>query len=89
MKDRIQIPPEVKHIHCIGVGGSGMFPIIQILHSRRAGGKHPNGVAPVLQILFYAVKSHLIASTNFFYPDPKTTATALRRPVQTLSHSSS
>ena len=34
MKDRIQIPPEVKHIHCIGVGGSGMFPIIQILHSR-------------------------------------------------------
>lgn len=34
MKERIQIPPEVKHIHCIGVGGSGMFPIIQILHSR-------------------------------------------------------
>ena len=34
MKDRIQIPPEVKRIHCIGVGGSGMFPIIQILHSR-------------------------------------------------------
>ena len=34
MKARIQIPPEVKHIHCIGVGGSGMFPIIQILHSR-------------------------------------------------------
>lgn len=34
MKDCIQIPPEVKRIHCIGVGGSGMFPIIQILHSR-------------------------------------------------------
>lgn len=34
MKERIQIPPEVTHIHCIGVGGSGMFPIIQILHSR-------------------------------------------------------
>lgn len=34
MKNRIQIPPEVKHIHCIGVGGSGMFPIIQILHSQ-------------------------------------------------------
>jgi len=34
MKECIQIPPEVKHIHCIGVGGSGMFPIIQILHSQ-------------------------------------------------------
>lgn len=34
MKERIQIPPEVKHIHCIGAGGSGMFPIIQILHSQ-------------------------------------------------------
>jgi len=34
MKESIQIPPEVKHIHCIGVGGSGMFPIIQILLSQ-------------------------------------------------------
>ena len=34
MKNRIQLPTEVKHIHCIGVGGSGMFPIIQILHSQ-------------------------------------------------------
>lgn len=34
MKNRIQIPTEVKNIHCIGVGGSGMFPIIQILHSQ-------------------------------------------------------
>lgn len=34
MKNSIQIPPEVKHIHCIGVGGSGMFPIIQILLSQ-------------------------------------------------------
>ena len=34
MKNSIQIPPEVKRIHCIGVGGSGMFPIIQILLSQ-------------------------------------------------------
>lgn len=34
MKNCIQIPPQVHHIHCIGVGGSGMFPIIQILHSQ-------------------------------------------------------
>ncbi len=34
MKKTIQIPPEVKHIHCIGVGGSGMFPIVQILLSQ-------------------------------------------------------
>ena len=23
----------VKHIHFVGIGGSGMFPIVQILHS--------------------------------------------------------
>jgi UDP-N-acetylmuramate--alanine ligase len=34
MKKPIQIPPDVKHIHCIGVGGSGMFPIVQILLSQ-------------------------------------------------------
>ena len=34
MKQVIEIPPEVKHIHCIGVGGSGMFPIVQILLSK-------------------------------------------------------
>lgn len=27
------IPAEVKRIHCIGIGGSGMFPLVQILHS--------------------------------------------------------
>ena len=25
------IPEGVKHIHCIGIGGSGMFPLVQIL----------------------------------------------------------
>ena len=34
MKQVIEIPPEVRHIHCIGVGGSGMFPIVQILLSK-------------------------------------------------------
>lgn len=34
MKNSIQIPEGVKHIHCIGVGGSGMFPIVQILLSQ-------------------------------------------------------
>ena len=29
----INLPAHVKHIHCIGIGGSGMFPIVQILHS--------------------------------------------------------
>jgi len=28
-----QIPAGVKHIHFIGIGGSGMFPIVQILHA--------------------------------------------------------
>ena len=28
------IPEGVKHIHCIGIGGSGMFPLVQILHGR-------------------------------------------------------
>ena len=28
-----QIPEGVKHIHFIGIGGSGMFPIVQILHA--------------------------------------------------------
>ena len=40
MKNSIQIPEGVKHIHCIGVGGSGMFPIIQILLSQ---GYHISG----------------------------------------------
>ncbi|MCI8652744.1 MAG: UDP-N-acetylmuramate--L-alanine ligase [Angelakisella sp.] len=34
MKNSIEIPAGVKHIHCIGVGGSGMFPIVQILLSQ-------------------------------------------------------
>ena len=34
MKESIRIPEGVSRIHCIGVGGSGMFPIIQILHSK-------------------------------------------------------
>ncbi len=34
MKKSIAIPAGVRHIHCIGVGGSGMFPIIQILLSQ-------------------------------------------------------
>ena len=29
-----KIPDGVKHIHCIGIGGSGMFPLVQILHGR-------------------------------------------------------
>lgn len=33
-KTEIKLPEGVHHIHCIGVGGSGMFPIIQILHSQ-------------------------------------------------------
>ena len=40
MKNSIQIPEGVKHIHCIGVGGSGMFPLVQILlrsEERRVG----------------------------------------------------
>ena len=28
------IPEGVKHIHCIGIGGSGMFPLVQILASK-------------------------------------------------------
>ena len=24
------IPEGVKHIHCIGIGGSGMFPLVQL-----------------------------------------------------------
>ena len=28
------IPEGVRHIHCIGIGGSGMFPLVQILHGR-------------------------------------------------------
>ncbi len=34
MKNKISIPQDVKHIHCIGVGGSGMFPLVQILLSQ-------------------------------------------------------
>ena len=34
MKDKISIPQNVRHIHCIGVGGSGMFPLVQILLSK-------------------------------------------------------
>ncbi len=30
--NRQQIPQGVKHIHFIGIGGSGMFPLVQILH---------------------------------------------------------
>lgn len=33
-KKEIQLPEGVRHIHCIGIGGSGMFPIVQILKSR-------------------------------------------------------
>ena len=40
MKNSIEIPVGVRHIHCIGVGGSGMFPIIQILLSQ---GYHISG----------------------------------------------
>lgn len=34
MKQREIIPEGVKHIHCIGIGGSGMFPLVQILHKK-------------------------------------------------------
>ena len=34
MKQRELIPENVHHIHCIGIGGSGMFPLVQILHTR-------------------------------------------------------
>ncbi|MEG1942970.1 MAG: Mur ligase family protein, partial [Angelakisella sp.] len=30
----IMLPEGTHHIHCIGIGGSGMFPIVQILKSR-------------------------------------------------------
>lgn len=33
-KQKELIPEGVKHIHCIGIGGSGMFPLVQILHTR-------------------------------------------------------
>lgn len=33
-KAEITLPEGVRHIHCIGIGGSGMFPIVQILKSR-------------------------------------------------------
>lgn len=33
-KQKETIPAGVKHIHCIGIGGSGMFPLVQILHAR-------------------------------------------------------
>lgn len=33
-KPVIKLPENVRHIHCIGAGGSGMFPIIQILKSK-------------------------------------------------------
>lgn len=33
-KTRVDLPAGIKKIHCIGVGGSGMFPIVQILKSR-------------------------------------------------------
>lgn len=33
-KQKEEIPAGVKHIHCIGIGGSGMFPLVQILHTR-------------------------------------------------------
>lgn len=34
IKQKELIPEGVKHIHCIGIGGSGMFPLVQILHAR-------------------------------------------------------
>ncbi|MEG1687382.1 MAG: UDP-N-acetylmuramate--L-alanine ligase [Angelakisella sp.] len=33
-KTEIKLPEGVRHIHFIGIGGSGMFPIVQILHSQ-------------------------------------------------------
>lgn len=33
-KTEIRLPEGVRRIHCIGVGGSGMFPIVQILRSQ-------------------------------------------------------
>lgn len=33
-KREVRLPEGIRRIHCIGIGGSGMFPIVQILHSR-------------------------------------------------------
>ncbi len=33
LREKLGLPKEIQKIHCIGVGGSGMFPIIQILKS--------------------------------------------------------
>ena len=33
LREKLGLPKDIQRIHCIGVGGSGMFPIIQILHS--------------------------------------------------------
>lgn len=34
MKTRTHIPDHVRRIHCVGIGGSGMFPLVQILHTQ-------------------------------------------------------
>ena len=34
LRDEDKIITQVKHIHMIGIGGSGMYPIVQILASR-------------------------------------------------------
>lgn len=34
MKTNVSIPPQVRRIHCVGIGGSGMFPLVQILHTQ-------------------------------------------------------
>lgn len=31
-KIKLKLPENVKRIHCVGIGGAGMFPIVQILH---------------------------------------------------------
>ena len=32
-KSSISLPEGVRRVHFIGIGGSGMFPLVQILHS--------------------------------------------------------
>ena len=35
LRDEDKIITQVKHIHMIGIGGSGMCPLAEILHGKR------------------------------------------------------
>ena len=34
MKEIDEVLKKVKRVHFIGIGGSGMFPLVEILHSK-------------------------------------------------------